>query len=209
MTKPTYDRDHWEQLWSQTLSDPSDHIARRPPNLQLTTAIKHLRPGRALDAGCGHGSDTLWLATHGWQVTAVDFSKTALANGRSRAQAAGADIAERIHWVQADLATWPPQPHHYDLVACLYVHIARSVEEMVQRLAAAVAPHGTLLLVGHQPVDPATGAATPAAGQVQVSTDRATAALDPAAWTFVAAEDRPRGAAGIGVDAVIHARRLP
>jgi 2-polyprenyl-3-methyl-5-hydroxy-6-metoxy-1,4-benzoquinol methylase len=97
VTKPTYDHDFWEHLWSKTLSERSDHITPRPPNRHLVAEVKHLRPGRALDAGCGHGSDTLWLATHGWQVTAVDFSETALAHGRSRAQAAGEDIAERIH----------------------------------------------------------------------------------------------------------------
>ena len=94
-------------------------------------------------------------------------------------------------------------------MACLYLHIAGSVEEMVRQLAAAVAPGGTLLLVGHRPVDPATGAATPAAGQVQVSVDTATSVLDPARWELVVAEDRPRAAAGTGVDAVIRARRLP
>jgi SAM-dependent methyltransferase len=209
-TNPTYDRDFWEQLWSQTLSERSEHIARRSANLHLTSEVEQLRPGRALDAGCGHGSDTLWLAAHGWRVTAVDFSEAALAHGRSMAAAAAAGIAERIHWVEADLATWAPQPDHYDLVACLYVHVAGSVEEMVQRMAAAVAPGGTLLLVGHRPVDPATGAATPAAGQVQVSVDDSTtAALDPARWAIVLAEDRPRAAAGSGVDAVIRARRLP
>jgi SAM-dependent methyltransferase len=209
VTKPTYDRDFWEQLWAQTLNQPSAHIARRPPNLHLTTAVNDLRPGRALDAGCGNGADTLWLAAKGWQVTAVDFSETALAHGRSRAQAAGADIAARIHWVKADLATWTPQPDHYDLVACLYVHVAGSVKEMVQRMAAAVAPGGMLFLVGHRPVDPLTGAPTPAAGQVQVSTDIATAALDPTCWTLILAEDRPRAAAGTGVDDVTHARRHP
>ena len=120
----------------------------------------------------------------------------------------GADIAERVDWVEGDLATWTPQPGHYDLVACLYVHVAGSVAEMVQRLATGVAPGGTLFLVGHRPIDPATGTATPAAGQVQVSVDDAVAALDPARWEFVVAEDRPRAMAGTGVDAVICARRL-
>ena len=209
MTNPTYDHDFWEQLWSATLQERSDHVARRPPSLHLTTEAHHLRPGRALDAGCGHGSDTLWLASGGWQVTAVDFSEAALDHGRSMAKAAGADIAARVNWVRADLATWTQEPDHYDLVACLYLHIAGSVEEMVRQLAAAVAPGGTLLLVGHRPVDPATGAATPAAGQVQVSVDTATSELDPARWELVVAEDRPRAAAGTGVDAVIRARRLP
>jgi SAM-dependent methyltransferase len=205
----TFDRDFWEERWSQVLRDHADQIARRPPNAHLTAEVENLRPGRALDAGCGHGSDTLWLATHGWEVTAVDFSAAALAHARSTAEALGADIARRIDWVEGDLASWAPQPGHYDLVTCLYVHIAGPVEEMVRRMAAGVAPGGTLLLVGHRPIDPATGAATPAAGQVQVSVDEAVAALDPVRWEFAVAEERPRVQAGSGVDAVICARRLP
>jgi hypothetical protein len=80
---------------------------------------------------------------------------------------------------------------------------------MVQQMATAVAPGGTLLLVGHRPIDPTTGAATPAAGQIQVSVDTATSVLDPDRWDLVAAEDRSRATAGTGVDAVIHARLLP
>jgi len=78
---------------------------------------------------------------------------------------------------------------------------------MVQRMAEGVAPGGTLFWVGHQPVDPATGQPTAAAHQVQVSVATATAALDPAQWTLVVAEERPRRQAGSGVDAVIRARR--
>jgi hypothetical protein len=91
------------------------------------------------------------------------------------------------------------------LVACLYVHVAGSVEEMVRRMGSGVASGGTLLLVGHRPVDPATGAATPAAGQVQVSVATAIAALDRRQWQVDVAEDRPRAAAGTGVDAVVRA----
>jgi SAM-dependent methyltransferase len=208
VTTPTYDRDFWEQLWARTLREGSDSVAHRPPNVHLTREVSGLKPGRALDAGCGHGSDTLWLAAHGWLVTAVDFSAAALAHARSTAEAAGADVARRIDWVEADLATWAPQPGHFDLVVSLYVHVAGSVKEMVGRMGAGVAPGGTLLLVGHRPIDPATGAATAAAGQQQVSVQATVDALDPHEWRVVAAEDRPRAAAGTGVDAVIRAWRL-
>jgi 2-polyprenyl-3-methyl-5-hydroxy-6-metoxy-1,4-benzoquinol methylase len=203
-----FDRTFWEERWSQALREHGDSIAQRPPNAHLTAEVGDLRPGRALDAGCGHGSDALWLAARGWQVTAVDFSPTALAHARSTGEAVGADVAERIAWVEGDLASWTPQPSHYDLVACLYVHVAGSVEEMVRRMAAGVAPGGTLFLVGHRPIDPATGAATAAADQVQVDVDTAAAALDPGRWEFTVAEDRPRAIAGTGVDGVICARRL-
>jgi SAM-dependent methyltransferase len=205
----TFDRSFWEERWSEVLREHGDQVRQRPPNAHLTAAANGLRPGRALDAGCGHGSDALWLAARGWQVTAVDVSAAALAHARSTADALATDVAERIDWVEGDLATWAPQPGHYDLVACLYVHVAGSVEEMVRRLAAGAAPGGTILLIGHRPIDPATGAPTPAAGQVQVSVHTAVGALDPDRWEIAVAEDRPRAQAGSGVDAVIRARRLP
>jgi SAM-dependent methyltransferase len=207
MTEPTFDRRFWEDRWSQVLRDHSDQVARRPPNDWLITSLAHLAPGFALDAGCGHGSDTLWLAARGWHVTAVDFSATALAHARSTAETLGPDAAGRIDWVEGDLSTWTPQPAHYDLVLSLYVHAAGPLEAMVQRLAAGVAPGGTLFMVGHRPIDPASGAETAAAGQLQVSVDTAKAALEPTRWTFLVAEDRPRPTAGTGVDAVISARR--
>jgi 2-polyprenyl-3-methyl-5-hydroxy-6-metoxy-1,4-benzoquinol methylase len=208
VTQPTYDRNFWEERWSQVLREHADQVAHRLPNAHLIAEVENLRPGLALDAGCGHGSDTLWLATRGWQVTAVDFSATALARARSMAEAMGTDVAKRIDWVEGDLATWRPQAEHYDLVTCLYVHVAGLVHEMVRRMATGVAPGGTLLLVGHRPIDPVTGAATAAAGQVQVSVGATVAALDRGRWEFIVAEDRPRAMPGTGVDAVICARRL-
>jgi SAM-dependent methyltransferase len=207
VTDPAFDQRFWEERWSQVLRDHADQVARRPPNEWLITEVVDLSPGIALDAGCGHGSDTLWLAARGWRVTAVDFSETALAHARSTAQAVGEDLAARIDWVEADLSTWTPPPAHYDLVSSLYVHAADSVEAMVQRLARGVAPGGALFMIGHQPIDPTTGAETAAAGQRQVSVDKAMAALDPHRWTFLVAEDRPRSVPGTGVDAVIRARR--
>jgi len=201
-----FDRGSWERRWSQALREGAHASAQRPPNAWLLAEAADLRPGLALDAGAGHGAETLWLAAQGWRVTAVDFSRIALDHALSRAKSLGADVAERIEWVEADLATWTPPPDHYDLVTCLYVHVAGSVTGMVRRLAAGVAPGGTLFLVGHRPVDPTTGAPTPAAGQVQVSVDTAVAALDPSRWEIVVAEDRPREAAGTGVDAVVRAR---
>jgi SAM-dependent methyltransferase len=202
-----FDRDSWEQRWAKALREHGDVVARRPPSAHLLTETGDLSPGIALDAGCGHGAETLWLAAHGWRVTAVDFAATALDHARSRAEAVGSDVAERIEWVQGDLAQWSPPPARYDLVACFYVHVAGSVTEMVQRLAAGVALGGTLLVVGHRPIDPTTGNPTAAVGQVQISVEAAVAALGPSEWEILVAEDRPRPAAGTGVDAVIRARR--
>jgi SAM-dependent methyltransferase len=203
----SFDRAFWDERWSEVLREHAAQVAERPPNAYLTATVGGLAPGAALDAGCGHGSEALWLAARGWQVTAVDFSATVLAHGRSVAATLGPDIAERIGWFEGDLAIWTPEAGIYDLVSSLYVHVAGSVADMVSRLATGVAPGGTLLLVGHLPIDPMTGAETPAAGQVQVTVEAAVAVLDPQHWELRIAENRPRAAAGTGFDAVICARR--
>ena len=208
VTDETFDRNFWEGRWAQALREHPDQVASRPPNAHLVAAIGDVAPGLALDAGCGHGAEAIWLAASGWRVTAVDFSVTALEHARAMAQAVGADVAERIEWVESDLGTWVPPPRHYDLVSCLYVHVAGSVSEMVTRLATGVAPGGTLFLVGHLPVDPATGEPTPAAGQVQVTVEDAVEGLDSREWNIVVAEERTR-AGGTGVDAVVRAVYLP
>ena len=109
--------------------------------------------------------------------------------------------------MEGDLGTWSPPPGRFDLVNCLYVHVAGSVVDMVRRLGRGVAPGGTLLLAGHRPVDPAAGAPAPAAGQVQVSAGEAIEAVDSQERQVVVAEDRPRAAAGTVVDAVVRAVR--
>jgi len=48
-----------------------------PTPLVVETARK-LKPGRALDLACGSGRNAVWLAEHGWQVTAVDRSPGAI-----------------------------------------------------------------------------------------------------------------------------------
>jgi SAM-dependent methyltransferase len=208
MTQPTYDQAFWEQLWTKTLLEHADKVAARAPNAQLVHALAGMPAGRALDAGCGHAAETLWLATQGWEVTAVDFSASALAHGRAMSEALGTSIAERITWIEGDLATWAASSGPFDLVVSLYVHVAGSLKEAIRKLGDEVAVGGTLLMIGHRPIDPATGALTSAAGQVQVSVDDAIAVLDREHWEVLVADERRRAVAGSGVDAFIRARRL-
>lgn len=208
MADEPFDRDFWERRWAQVLREHPEAVAGRPPNARLVAEVGDLAPGRALDAGCGHGAEAIWLAASGWRVTAVDFSVTALEHARTTAEAVGADVAERIQWVPGDLGVWEPPARRFDLVSSLYVHVAGSVRDMVSRLAAGVAPGGTLFLVGHLPVDPATGEPSPAAGQMQVTVEDAVAALDARVWNIVVAEVRTRAAGG-GSDAVVRASYEP
>jgi SAM-dependent methyltransferase len=57
--------------------------------VELVEGPAALPPGRALDLGCGTGTDTIYLAGHGWQVTAIDMVAKAVAVARRKAAAAG------------------------------------------------------------------------------------------------------------------------
>jgi 2-polyprenyl-3-methyl-5-hydroxy-6-metoxy-1,4-benzoquinol methylase len=183
------------------------------PSPQLVTEAGDLPPGTALDAGCGAGANAIWLASHGWQVLAVDIATAALRRAREHAETLDAGIASRIDWRHADLTDWTPAGEHFDLVTAHYVHPAAGRGEMFQRLAAAVAPGGTLLVVDHQPPDPRDSHAhAPAA---HLTAEEVAAWLDPGRWDILVAESRTHSATGHDgdeitfQDTVLRARKRP
>jgi len=181
------DRQSYDELYR---SAPAVWSGR--PNRQLVVEAGDLRPGTALDAGCGEGADALWLAERGWRVTAVDFSPVALERGAVRAAEQG--LEERIEWVHADLDAWTPPEESFDLVTAHYLHASWNDRSgMFQRLAAAVAPGGVLLVVGHLHGE-AWGHGHSHAhdpGALYTAEDVA-AVLDPAQWHDVVTQTRDR-----------------
>ncbi|WP_173923139.1 bifunctional 2-polyprenyl-6-hydroxyphenol methylase/3-demethylubiquinol 3-O-methyltransferase UbiG [Agromyces sp. Marseille-P2726] len=120
------------------------------PNPQLVAEASRLRPGTALDVGCGEGGDVIWLARHGWRVTGADFSANGLARAARNAEAAG--VADRTEWWQVDARTFAAEGRSYDLVTTHFLHPpGGGMVDVTRRLASAVAPGGHLLVVGHAP----------------------------------------------------------
>jgi SAM-dependent methyltransferase len=118
------------------------------PNGVLVAEVTGIPPGRALDVGCGEGADALWLADHGWQVTAVDISPTALQ------RAAAADTDGRVTWTRGDLITTPPRPAAFDLVSVQYFPLPYQPDHTaLLGLLNAVARGGFLLFGSHDPID--------------------------------------------------------
>lgn len=138
-----FDKAYWESHWTPTASDDSRHL---PVNPYLSAEIGHLPPGTALDAGCGAGTEALWLAARGWQVTGADISASALATATARASAAG--LSSSTQWVEVDLTCWEPD-RRWDLVITNYAHPESGQLAFYARIASWVAPAGTLLIVGH------------------------------------------------------------
>lgn len=117
----------------------------------LTEETAGHSPGKALDLAAGTGRNALSLARQGWQVTAVDFSAEAVAQGRAfTRQAFPNQSPPPLQWHQADLLTYQPAPAFFDLVTLIYLHLpSPQFQTVLTRAAAAVKPGGTLLIIGH------------------------------------------------------------
>ncbi len=204
-----------ESFWDERYRQHAQHgkVWSGQPNPQLVAEASDLAPGSALDVGAGEGADAVWLARHGWRVTAVDISSVAL----SLAAAAVQDdpgISARITWKHQDLTASPPPAGTFDLVSAQYLHLpAPQRDGVYSRLAASVAPGGTLLIVGHHPSDLETSVRRPSAPGLLFTAEQLAAELDPAEWEIVACTSRPRTTSdsdGVPVtvqDAVLRARR--
>jgi thioredoxin reductase/SAM-dependent methyltransferase len=180
------DRAFWESWYAER-----DQVWTGKPNPALVAEVEALAPGRALDIGAGEGGDVIWLAERGWTVTAVDIAETACERGRRAAEARGADVAERITWQAADIVTWAPPARAFDLVAVHYVHLTPDERPAAYAACAdAVAPGGTLLIVGHHPGD-MEDAASSWGGDRFFTAEQVAAELDDG-WDDVRAEARPR-----------------
>jgi SAM-dependent methyltransferase len=156
------------------------------PNRHLIAEASGLAPGAALDVGSGEGADAIWLAQHGWSVTAADVSAVALERAAAHAAQAGAPTAERISWLHADVTTWEPAPASYDLVSAQYLHLpAPGRDVLFRRLAASVIPGGTLLIVGHHPSDLQTTMPRPNMPELFFTGDDIAAVLDPRQWDII------------------------
>ncbi len=133
------DQQYWDDLYGSR-----EQLFSGNPNGVLVTEVTDLAPGQALDVGCGEGADARWLAGKGWQVTAVDISQTAIDRAAS-----GPSIG--IAWTRADLAVAPPPANSFDLVSVQYFPLAKANPRQLHNILAAVAPAGTVLVVGHSP----------------------------------------------------------
>jgi SAM-dependent methyltransferase len=141
-----------EEIWDERYRE-SDRIWSGNPNDALVREVADLKPGSALDLGCGEGADAIWLAHRGWRVTAVDISGVALE--RAARHAAAENVADRIDWQRHDLGTEFPTGD-FDLVSAHFLHsmVDMPREQILRAAAGAVAHGGVLLVVGHSGFPP-------------------------------------------------------
>ncbi|MFI9573409.1 class I SAM-dependent methyltransferase [Microbispora rosea] len=111
-----------------------------------------LPPGRALELGCGTGTNAIYLARHGWEVVAVDLVDRAIEQARERADAAGAAV--RLLQGDATRLDELDAPGPYDLffdLSCYCGIPPHRRDAYAAGLTRRAAPGARLLMFGYGP----------------------------------------------------------
>lgn len=152
----TWGPSEWDDRYA-TAAAANGSVWSLEPNAWVAEAVGSLEPGSAVDLGAGEGRTALWLASRGWQVTAVDFSAMGLATGASRAASLGLEV----DWVTADATTWV-SPSEVDLVVAAYLQLpAEQVALALGNAIGYLAPGGTLAVIAHDHDNLARGVGGP------------------------------------------------
>jgi tellurite methyltransferase len=131
------DIQRWDERYRSAVR-PREDLEAAPTPLVMRIA-KTLRPGNALDLACGAGRNALWLAEHGWRVTAVDGSATAIDILRRRApqvNACVADLEKREYLIG---------PESWDLIVIAYYLQL----DLIESAKAGVKPGGVIVVIVH------------------------------------------------------------
>lgn len=114
-----------------------------PP--ELMDFIKSRPPGRALDLGCGTGTNVITLAQHGWQATGVDFARRAIKVGRRKVRQSGVEVDLR----QGDVTEAGAVEGLYDLIldlGCFHSLTLEGRQGYLRNVERLLDQEGTYLL---------------------------------------------------------------
>src|SRR5262249_10479614 len=119
------DVEHWERRYQQD-DTPWD---TGQPSSELVRVINEekIEPCRAVELGCGTGTNAVWLAQQGFDVTGVDLAPLAIQRAEERARAAGA----QVRFLAADVLNLP------DLEVPFRFFFDRGCYHIVRRIDAA------------------------------------------------------------------------
>jgi tellurite methyltransferase len=125
--------DGWEERYR------GSQQVRWEPNPLLAETAKNLKPGRALDLACGTGRNAVWLAEHGWDVTAVDGSAAAIEILRAH------DDRVKAHVADLEKGEFVIEPAQWDFIAmCFYLQ-----PDLIEASKLGVVMGGVVLVIVH------------------------------------------------------------
>jgi SAM-dependent methyltransferase len=133
-----FDGEFWDDKYSSC-----DCVYGLEPNMFFKNELEKLKPGRILLTGEGEGRNAVFAASLGWQVDAVDFSKTA----KQKALEFAKKNSVVINYEVADLSTYNLKTDYYDAVALIFNHLKPDIRKKIHSsVFNSLKPNGKIIL---------------------------------------------------------------
>jgi SAM-dependent methyltransferase len=129
-------------MWDERYAT-DEFVYGTEPNDFLKAHADKLKPGRVLCLADGEGRNGVFLATLGFEVTAVDLS----AVGLEKAQRFAAENGVEITTIHADLNDFDIAPNHWDNIVSIFCNLPAPLREKVHPAAAAGLTKGGVFLL--------------------------------------------------------------
>ena len=134
-------------MWDERFNTP-DYAYGTEPNDFLAANYQAIPPGKVVSLAEGEGRNAVFLASRGYQVTAVDSSSVGLAKAERLAQERGVELAT----VVADLATYDLGENQWDGIVSIFFPLPSAVrQQMHHRIVRALKPGGVYLVEAYTP----------------------------------------------------------
>lgn len=134
----------WQYFRGQT---PWDTNITPPEVMEF---IQKTSPGKALDLGCGTGTNAITLARHSWKVTGVDFAPNAIRAARKKAIQTGLEIDFHVGDVTDLFMLSGPYDYALD-IGCLFTLKTDDRKKYVNHLVRLLRPEGMFMLYAWLP----------------------------------------------------------
>ena len=137
-------------MWEERYSASDDYVFGTDPARFLTEHADLLKPGlTALAVADGEGRNSVYMAGHGMDVTALEFAPTAIARARDLA----AEHGVHVDFQQADILQRQWEPDAYDMVVGVFIQFVGPKDRKTQfdGMKRSTKPGGLILLHGYTP----------------------------------------------------------
>jgi SAM-dependent methyltransferase len=130
-------------MWDERYSEQGFAYGTEPNDFLRAEYSRIPESGKVLCLAEGEGRNAVFLAKHGYSVTAVDLSEV----GLQKAQKFAADSGVDIETIVADLDDYDPGVEAWDGIVSIWVHVPVALRKRLHRqLVSALKPGGILIL---------------------------------------------------------------
>jgi methyl halide transferase len=139
-------KQHWVQYWNDLEHIDQSHWEAGGPDHNLATWFQqNSLPARVLEIGCGTGTDSIWMAAQGSEVSAIDVSTKVLSEAQYRAQ----QQKVNVEFIEIDIVNDPIIDKQFDLIydrGCFHLYNVESDRvKFVQQISKLLKPTGVWL----------------------------------------------------------------